>query len=216
MQETGPCWTDLTMSAVPSPRCGFENEGRDAFLEFVPILRAAAASIELFNELRKKPTSSWSVTWKCLMYNAWFWGYAHEIFIILCSREQSLICLRIRPTLNSCHTFWFYGGTVLREHWHVFPIVVIISNLYFVFFLFLGLTGEVAPRWSRNGSTRGAKLASNCFIGALADAREPRDRTSHNSIRPTTCNRRFGSKLGFIALWGWGGSWSLISLFFPF
>ena len=146
----------------------------------------------------------------------WFWGYAHEIFIILCSREQSLICLRIRPTLNSCHTFWLYGGTVLREQWHVFAIVVIISNLYFVFFLFWGLTGEVAPRWSRNGSTRGAKLASNCFIGALADAREPRDRTSHNSIRPATCNRRFGSKLGFIALWGWGGSWSLISLFFPF
>ena len=29
----------------------------DAFLEFVPILQAAA-SIELFNELKKKPTSA--------------------------------------------------------------------------------------------------------------------------------------------------------------
>ena len=62
-------------------------------------------------------------------------------------------------------------------------------------------------RWSGNESTCGAKLASNCFIGALADAREHRDRTSHNSIRPAPSNRHLGSKFSlqeaFIANWGW-------------
>ena len=95
---------------------------------------------------------------------------------------------------------------------------VLTPNRHFVFFLFpRGLTGVDVSRWSGNESTWGAKLASNCFIGALADAREHRDRTSHNSIRPALCNRHLGSKFSlqeaFIALWA--SSTFILSLFLP-
>ena len=68
------------------------------------------------------------------------------------------------------------------------------TDIWCSFFFSRGLTGVDVSRWSGNESTCGAKLASNCFIGALADAREHRDRTSHNSIRPAPSNRHLGSK----------------------
>ena len=103
---------------------------------------------------------------------------------------------------------------IVKEHLsrNKFSIKTVIFKVYLKKIISEGLTTSC---WLGNGSTRGAKLASNCFIGALADAREHRDRTSHNSIRPALCNRHLGSKFSlqeaFIALWA--SSTFILSLF---
>ena len=121
--------------------------------------------------------------------------------------------LRIQSTLIWLGGVMYTLHRIVKEHLsrNKFSIKTVIFKVYLKKIISEGLTTSC---WLGNGSTRGAKLASNCFIGALADAREHRDRTSHNSIRPAPCNRHLGSKFGlqegFIALWG--RSWFQLSL----